>query len=171
MRYSMTSEQARLSRRAALQAAVDTAAVCARLDPDVFFREEREHQISWQTRREDAVRVCAGCPARVACAELALRDGDGRADTDDMVRGGLTGAELAAARADRADRLAAAVDADRDTEGQHLDDLVARLRRAALVTTDRRWQAAQNEEVRTLAGEIRRIRTTRRARAGWETAA
>ncbi|MFD5473368.1 WhiB family transcriptional regulator [Streptomyces sp. NPDC127105] len=179
MRYSMTPEQARQSRRAVLQAAVDTAAVCTTLlAPDAFFRTDGEPQITWQARRTGAIRVCTGCPVRAACEELALRDGDGRADVDDMVRGGLTGPELAAARARQADRLAAAIDADRDTEGQRLDDLTAELQLTVLKNPDKagghrgsRGQAAQNTQVRLLANQIREIRTARRARAGWKAAA
>ncbi|MFD4974612.1 WhiB family transcriptional regulator [Streptomyces sp. NPDC058424] len=179
MRYSMTPDQARQSRRAVLQAAVDTAAACTTLDPDAFFRADREHQITWQARRADAIRVCTGCPVRAACEELALRDGDGRADVDDMVRGRLTGPELAAVRTRQADRLAAAIDADRDTEGKHLDDLTAELQRTVLKNPDKagghrtadRAQTAQNTKVRLLAGQIRVIRTSRRARAGWKAAA
>ncbi|MFB7795195.1 WhiB family transcriptional regulator [Streptomyces sp. NPDC056086] len=175
----MAPDQARQSRRAVLQVAVDTAAVCTTLDPDAFFREDREQQITWQARRADAIRVCTGCPVRAACEELALRDGDGRADVDDMVRGGLTGPELAAARAHQADRLAAAIDADRDTEGQCLDDLTAELQRTVLKNPDKagghrtadRAQAAQNTQVQFLAAQIRVIRTARRARAGWKAAA
>ncbi|MEU3038124.1 WhiB family transcriptional regulator [Streptomyces griseoaurantiacus] len=176
---SMTPEQARRSRRQALRSAVDTAAVCTGIDPGAFFREDGEQQIVWQARRADAVRVCAGCPVRAACEELALRDGDGRPDVDDMVRGGLTGPALAAARGRHSARLTAAVAADRDTEGRRLDELTAQLQRVAVKNPDKtgghrgasRAQAAQNEEVRSLADQIRSIRTARRARAGWRTAA
>ncbi|MFJ2736131.1 WhiB family transcriptional regulator [Streptomyces sp. NPDC087317] len=179
MRYSMTPEQARQSRRAVLQTAVDATAVCTTvLDPDAFFRADGEQQITWQARRAEAIRVCTGCPVRAACEELALRDGDGRADADEMVRGGLTGPELAAVRTRQADRLAAAADADRDTEGKQLDDLTAELQRTVLKNPDRagghrgsQAQAAQNTQVRLLAGQIHVIRTARRARAGWRTAA
>jgi WhiB family redox-sensing transcriptional regulator len=177
--HSMTPTQARQARRAVLQAAVDTAAVCTSVDPDLFFRADNEPQITWQARREYAVRVCTGCPVRAACAELALRDGDGRTDVDDMVRGGLTGPELAAVRGHQEQRLAAAVDADRDVEGRRLDDLAVELRRVAVKNPDKagghrtqdRAQAAQNAEVRGLVAQIRQIRTARRTRAGWEAAA
>lgn len=178
--HSMTPEQARQSRRTTLQAAVDTAAACTSIDPDAFFRADGEQYTVWQARRAEAIGVCAMCPVRAACEELALRDGDGRVDSDDMVRGGLTGPELAARRARQADRLAAAVDADRDSEGRRLDELIAELRRAALKNPDKaagghrtgqRAQAAQNAQVRLLADQIREIRTARRARAGWSVAA
>ncbi|MEU0373409.1 WhiB family transcriptional regulator [Streptomyces sp. NPDC006283] len=175
----MTSAQARQARRPVLQAAVDTAAGCTGADPDLFFRADNEPQITWQARRTDAQRLCAVCPVRAACEELALRDRDGRADVDDMVRGGLTGPELAARRVLQADRLYTAVDADRDTEGARLDALTVELRRAAIKNPDKagghrgqgRAQTAQNAEVRELAAQVRQIRTARRARAGWEAVA
>ncbi|WP_299541784.1 WhiB family transcriptional regulator [uncultured Streptomyces sp.] len=177
----MTSTQARHTRRAVLQTAVDAGARCATADPDLFFRGDDEPATDWQARRADAVRLCVGCPARTACMELALRDGDGRATRDDMVRAGLTGPELAAARDRQAVRLAAAVDADRDTEGQELDRLVVKLRAEAITSPDSvRYgavrstalrTAAQTDRLRTLAAQIRQIRTARRARAGWEVAA
>ncbi|EYT77979.1 transcription factor WhiB [Streptomyces sp. Tu 6176] len=175
----MTSEQARRSRRADLQAAVDAAGACVGTDPAAYFREDHEQQVVWQARRAEALRVCSACPVRAACEELALRDGDGRAAEDDMVRGGLTGPELAAVRTHHAERLAAAIDADRDAEGQRLDALIVQLQRTAVKNPDKasghrtasRAQAAQNSEVRLLADQIRQIRTARRARAGWEAAA
>jgi WhiB family redox-sensing transcriptional regulator len=177
--HSMTSTQARQTRRAVLQAAVDTAVVCAGVDPDLFFRADHEQQITWQARRADAQRLCGICPVRAACEELALRDGDGRADVDDMVRGGLTGPELAAVRAHQERRLAAAVEADRDVEGRRLDELTVELRRAAIKNPDKsgghrgqgKAQIAQNTEVRSLVDQISTIRSARRARAGWGVAA
>ncbi|WP_260147650.1 WhiB family transcriptional regulator [Streptomyces sp. CEV 2-1] len=177
----MTSTQARHTRRAVLQAAVDAGARCNRMDPDLFFRADGEQLITWQARRADAVRLCIGCPVRAACEELALRDEDGRADRDDMVRAGLTGPELAAVRTVQAERLAAAVDADRDTEGRQLDMLTADLHRMAGTSPDssrnggRRSTAlrtaAHNRRIAALAAQIRQIRTARRVRAGWEVAA
>ncbi|MFG3384370.1 WhiB family transcriptional regulator [Streptomyces sp. NPDC047999] len=171
----MTPPHARAARRGVLQHAVDTAAVCTGLDPEVFFRADREAGADWRPRRDDALRVCAGCPARTACAELALRDGEGRADEDDMVRAGLTGPQLAAQRVLQADRLAVAVAADRDTEGARLDALTTQLLRTAVKNPDRtagdRAQAAQNQLVRELAAQVRQIRAARRARGGWGAAA
>ncbi|OII61317.1 hypothetical protein BJP40_05965 [Streptomyces sp. CC53] len=172
MPTSMTSAQAQAARRAVLQAAVDAAAACAGTDPATFFRTDREPHIRWQTRRAQALRLCAACPVRAACAELALRDGDGREGVDDMVRGGLTGPELAADRERQAERLAVAVDTDRDTEGARLDALVLQLHREALAYPHRGVRApGRQAAVRALADEIRRIRTARRRRAGWEAAA
>lgn len=98
-----------------------------------------------------------------------------------MVRGGLSGTELAAARTAQANRLTAAVDADRDTEGRLLDDLVIELRTEAGLNPDGRRNGGrlrqtearteQDLRIRALAASIRQIRTARRARAGWEVAA
>ncbi|WP_406409513.1 WhiB family transcriptional regulator [Streptomyces sp. NBC_01643] len=177
----MTSTQARHTRRAVLQSAIDAGARCATADPDLFFRADGEPQITWQARRAEAIRVCNGCPVRAACQELALRNGDGNHRVDDMVRGGLSGTELAAARTAQANRLTAAVDADRDTEGRLLDDLVIELRTEAGLNPDGRRNGGrlrqtearteQDLRIRALAASIRQIRTARRARAGWEVAA
>ncbi|WP_432095670.1 WhiB family transcriptional regulator [Streptomyces sp. bgisy100] len=175
----MTPTHAQAQRRGALQSAVDAAALCTTGDPDAFFRADRESAFDWQVRRESARRVCAGCPALAACAELALRDGDGRATEDDMVRGGLSGPELAARRVLDANRLAAAVKADGDDEGARLDALTVLVTRTAAASPDRsgghragdRAQAAQNTAVRELVGQVHEIRAARRARGGWGTAA
>ncbi|MET8130155.1 WhiB family transcriptional regulator [Streptomyces sp. NPDC005065] len=177
----MTSTQARHTSRAVLQSAIDAGARCATADPDLWFRSDGEPQITWQARRAEAIRVCTGCPVRAACEELALRDGDGNHRVDDMVRGGLSGTQIAAARIAEADRLTAAVDADRDTEGRLLDDLSVALRTQAGLNPDGRRngghlrqdenQTEQNLRIRALAASIRQIRTARRARAGWVVAA
>ncbi|WP_333732556.1 WhiB family transcriptional regulator [Streptomyces sp. IBSBF 3010] len=178
----MTPTQARHTRRAVLQAALDAGARrCTDNDPDIWFRADREPADEWQARRTEAIRLCTGCPVRAACEELALRDGDGRADADDMVRAGLTGPELVAVRTIQAVRLAAANAADRDTEQRELNDLVVQVQREVVSTLDRtvegvrvpiaRAQAEQNVLVHMLMGRIREIRTARRARTGWEVAA
>ncbi|MFE7574673.1 WhiB family transcriptional regulator [Streptomyces sp. NPDC057521] len=178
----MTSTQARHTRRAVLQTVVDAGARrCTDTDPDIWFRAEHEPADEWQARRTQAIRLCTGCPARAACEELALRDGDGRADADDMVRAGLTGPELAAVRTAQAVRLADAVAADRDTEQRELRNLVAQVQHEVTSTLDRtvegervppaRVQAEQNVLVGMLTARIREIRTARRARTGWEVAA
>ncbi|MDJ1645154.1 WhiB family transcriptional regulator [Streptomyces pakalii] len=176
----MTPAQARRTRRAVLQAVVDAGSRCAGLNADAWFRADDETADGWQPRRDSAIRLCTGCPVRAACEELALRNGDGEHDADELVRAGLTGPELAAVRDHQADRLAVAADLDRDTEGRRLDELTVKLRFAATKNPDKSAgavrtvaasQAAQNAEVRNLAGQVREIRTTRRARAGWEVAA
>ncbi|WP_331734747.1 WhiB family transcriptional regulator [Streptomyces sp. NBC_00887] len=177
----MTSTQARHTRRAALQAAVDAGSHCASVDPDLFFRADDERLTTWRARRTKAISLCSACPVRAACEELALRAGDGRADADEMVRAGLTGRELAAVRDAHAERLAAAVDADRDTEGRQLDALMTRLHTEAGTSPDSNRNggvrsvalrtAAQNDRLRSIAAQIRQIRIARRARAGWGVAA
>ncbi|NEA17558.1 WhiB family transcriptional regulator [Streptomyces halstedii] len=69
-------------------------------------------------QREAARQLCAGCPVRPACEELALRDGKGTRADDGVVRGGRTGQELAITREIRQPaRLAAAVTADHLASG------------------------------------------------------
>lgn len=179
--HRMTSTQARHTRRAVLQAAVDAGARCTGTDPDLFFRADDEPDTDWHARRAAAVRLCTGCPMRAACEELALRNGDGEPDADELVRAGLTGQELAAVRAAQAERLAAAVAADRDTEGRQLDTLMTELHTEAGKNPDSSRNggpraselraAAQNQRLSTLAAQIRQIRTARRARNGWGVAA
>ncbi|UTR83689.1 WhiB family transcriptional regulator [Streptomyces cavourensis] len=176
----MTPAQARRTRRAVLQAVVDAGSRCAGLDAGAWFRGDDEPAIDWRPRRDSAIRVCTGCPVRAACEELALRNGDGEPDADELVRAGLTGPELAAVREHQAERLAAAADLDRDTEGRRLDDLLAQLHHEATKDPDHKagttrtiaaCQTAQNTKVQALATQIRKIRTARRARTGWEKAA
>ncbi|MFJ2900254.1 WhiB family transcriptional regulator [Streptomyces sp. NPDC087218] len=177
----MTSTQARHTRRAVLQSAIDAGARCARMDSDMWFRADDESTHDWQTRRTTAQRICAGCPARAACEELALRNGDGEPEVDDLVRAGYTGPELAAIRTHQERHLAAAVAADQDTDGRHLRDLTVLVQTEAISSLDQRQhgvrkspakvQAEQNQLVRMLAARINEIRTARRARAGWGVAA
>ncbi|MEV2264542.1 WhiB family transcriptional regulator [Streptomyces anulatus] len=175
----MTPTQARHTRRAVLQATIDTGSRCTDLDPEAYFRGDDESDTDWQPRRDNAIRICNGCPVRAACEELALRDGDGEPDADDMVRAGLTGPVLASVRDHQAVRLAVAVDHDRDTEGRHLDDLTIQLRIAATKNADKAGpvrtadaaRTAQNTAVRELAAQVREIRSARRARTGWGVAA
>ncbi|MEV7238049.1 WhiB family transcriptional regulator [Streptomyces sp. NPDC051020] len=179
--HRMTPTQARHTRRAVLQSAIDAGARCATADPDLFFRTDAEPQITWQARRAEAIRVCTGCPVRAACEELALRNGDGNTRVDDMVRGGLSGTQLAVARTAQADRLAAAVDADRDTERRELRDLTVLVQNEVTSGLDKRQdgtrlsparaQTEQNQLVGLLTARINEIRTARRARTGWGVAA
>lgn len=179
--HRMTSTQARHTRRAVLQAAVDAGARCTGMDPDLFFRADDEPDTDWHARRTEAIRLCTGCPMRAGCEELALRNGDGEPDTDELVRAGLTGQELADIRTAQAVRLQAAVDVDRDTQGRQLDTLMTELHTEAILTPDSSRNgasrssalrtAAQNDRLRTVAAQIRQIRTARRARSGWGVAA
>ncbi|WP_327713747.1 WhiB family transcriptional regulator (plasmid) [Streptomyces sp. NBC_00464] len=173
----MTSTQARHTRRAVLQSALDTGARCFGADPDNWFRADREPYIEWQARRAEAVRFCAGCPVKAACEELALRNGDGDADADDLVRGGRTGQELAAMRAAQAESLAAAGDADQDTEQRELRNLTVLVQKEVTSSLDRQKdgrrlpasqvQAEQNQLVQMLTARIGDVRSARRARIGW----
>ncbi|MFD3976188.1 WhiB family transcriptional regulator [Streptomyces cyaneofuscatus] len=179
--HRMTSATARHLRRGVLQAAVDAGAACTSIDIDAFFRIDGETDIEWAPRRTAALRTCAACPVRAACEELALRVGEGDPGADEIVRGGLTGPELAAARVAHAVRLAVAVDADRDTEGSQLDMLMAQRHVVATTSTERvrdgkRVPAAvvqqeHNVRIRSLSLQIAKVRTARRARAGWGVAA
>ncbi|MGW7402053.1 WhiB family transcriptional regulator [Streptomyces cyaneofuscatus] len=179
--HRMTSTTARHLRRGVLQATVDAGAACTSIDIDAFFRSDGETDIEWAPRRTAALRVCAGCPVRAACEELSLRDGEGAPDADEIVRGGLTGPELAAARKAHAVRLAVAVDADRETEGSQLDALMTERHALATASTERVRdgkrvptsvvQQEQNAKVRTLNLLITQARTARRTRAGWGVAA
>lgn len=179
--HRMTSTQARHTRRAVLLAAVDAGARCANADPDHWFRADDEPDADWQTRRTTAQRLCAGCPARAACEELALRNGDGEPDTDELVRAGYTGPELAAIRTHQEQRLAAAVAADQDTDGRQLRDLTVLVQTEVISSTDKRQdgsrrsltrvQTEQNQLVQMLTARIDEIRSARRARAGWGVAA
>ncbi|MFF8423133.1 WhiB family transcriptional regulator [Streptomyces sp. NPDC015680] len=177
----MTSTQARHTRRAVLQAALDAGARCNGMDPDRWFRADDESDADWQTRRTTAQRTCAGCPVRAACEELALRNGDGEPDTDEMIHAGYTGPELAAIRTHQEQRLAAAVAADQDTDGRQLRDLTVLVQAEVISSPDKREggsrlsparvQAEQNQLVRMLTARTNEIRTARRARAGWGVAA
>ncbi|POG43447.1 hypothetical protein BV881_31860 [Streptomyces sp. ZL-24] len=89
-----------------LQAVVDVGSRCAGLDAGAWFRGDDEPAADWRPRRDSAIRVCTGCPVRAECEELALRNGDGEPDADELVRAGLTGPELAAVREHQAERLA-----------------------------------------------------------------
>ncbi|MFF3343197.1 transcription factor WhiB [Streptomyces flavidovirens] len=176
--HRMTSTQARHRRRAVLQSVVDVGAVCAQpraLAPGEWFRKDGEGIGLWRTRSRELLRVCAGCPAMDACRELALRDGDGEAHTDELVCGGMTGQQLARARARQTKRLAAAVAA----EWRQLADLTVQLHREAIKNPDKAGgqrgqalaQAAQNTQARELAAKVRQIQSARRARTGWGEAA
>lgn len=182
MHTRMTSTQARHTRRAVLQSVVDVGAACAQpgaLDPDEWFRRDAEGIGVWRTRSRELVRVCAGCPVMDACRELALRDGDGDQSSDELVRGGMTGQQLAKARTRQTKRLAAAVAADQDTEWRQMVNLTVQLHREAIKNPDKagghrgqaKAQAAQNAQVRELVAQVRQIRSARRARNGWGVAA
>ncbi|MEU0630621.1 hypothetical protein [Streptomyces sp. NPDC005989] len=123
-------EAARLARRPVLQAAVVADARC---DDRAQYRDLLDRNRSappaiWAAQQAAAQKLCAACPARPACEELALRDGTGDRASDDLVRGGRRGQDLAIDREIRQSaRIATAVTAD----WQQLLELAATARGAA----------------------------------------
>jgi len=142
--------------------------------PDDWYRGDGEPLIEWRRRRGQLLTVCAACPVRPACEESALRQGEGtdRADSD-MVRGGRTAAELYDARTTQARRLDAAAEEDDRArrEEQLLRTLMVRLREQALVHQTPKNTKQNNIEVRGTVQAIATVRTVRRGRAGWSSAA
>jgi WhiB family redox-sensing transcriptional regulator len=144
-------------------------------EPDEWHRADGEPLLDWRRRRTDLLTVCAACPVRAACAESALRQGEGCARVvDDLVRGGMTGTELYEARTKQSARLAAAARADElvAAEEQHINRLAQQLRVLAVV--DRAGAGENetaNEHVRAKAAELHTARAARRARSGWTSAA
>ncbi|MFE6885845.1 hypothetical protein [Streptomyces sp. NPDC057702] len=104
---AMTVQEARAARRPKLEAELE-AAVCAQQTnpaPGDWFRRDGEGGAEWRKRRAQLLVICQGCPARIACHELALREGDGDRRRDDRVRGGAHGTQLYRARLAQEDRL------------------------------------------------------------------
>ncbi|MCX5115191.1 WhiB family transcriptional regulator [Streptomyces sp. NBC_00378] len=119
----ISPEVARRTRRPVLQAAIDAGARCS--GRNVLFNRNDVPPAIWAAQQASARQVCGRCPVRAACEELALRDGAGDRASDDLVRGGRTGQELAVDREIRQpSRLAAATAAD----WQHLLELNAAAR-------------------------------------------
>ncbi|MEV7711199.1 hypothetical protein [Streptomyces sp. NPDC088270] len=112
----ISPEAARLARRPVLQAAVTAGARCGDQERyrDLLDRNRSAPPAMWAAQQAAAQLLCAGCAARPACEELALRYGEGDRNSDDQVRGGRRGQELAIDREIRqAARIATAVTADR----------------------------------------------------------
>ncbi|WP_406016805.1 WhiB family transcriptional regulator (plasmid) [Streptomyces sp. NBC_00984] len=108
-------QAARLARRPVLQAAVTAGARCDDREQyrDLLNRNRSAPPVIWAAQQAAAQKLCAACPVRAACEELALRDGAGDRASDDLVRGGRTGQQLAIDREIRQPgRLAAAAAAD-----------------------------------------------------------
>ncbi|MGY3056779.1 WhiB family redox-sensing transcriptional regulator [Streptomyces sp. TE3672] len=125
----ISPEAARLARRPVLQAAVTADARCG--GRNTLFNRNEVPPAIWAAQQASAQQVCALCPVRPACEELALRDGAGDRASDDLVRGGRTGQELAVDREIRQPgRLAAATAAD----GQDLLELNAAAREKFTLT-------------------------------------
>ncbi|MFE3151189.1 MULTISPECIES: WhiB family transcriptional regulator [unclassified Streptomyces] len=107
----ISPEAARLARRPVLQGAVDAGACCG--GRNALFNRNEVPPAIWAAQQASAQQVCAQCPVRPSCEELALRNGAGDRAADDLVRGGRTGQELAVDREIRQPgRLAAATAAD-----------------------------------------------------------
>jgi WhiB family redox-sensing transcriptional regulator len=126
-------EAARRARRPVLRAAVDAGARCGDRDRyrDLLDRNSRSSPTMWAAQQASAQKFCERCPVRPACEELALRDGIGDRASDDLVRGGRTGQQLAIDREIRQPaRLAAATAAD----WQHLLELNAATRERFTLT-------------------------------------
>ncbi|MEV7856505.1 WhiB family transcriptional regulator [Streptomyces sp. NPDC086993] len=126
----ISPEAARLARRPVLQAAVTAGARCGDREQyrDLLDRNRSAPHAIWVAQQAAAQKLCAGCPVRPACEELALRYGEGDRNSDDQVRGGRRGQDLAIDREIRQPgRLAAAAAAD----WQQLPELAAAARDAA----------------------------------------
>ncbi|MFE5095993.1 WhiB family transcriptional regulator [Streptomyces sp. NPDC056638] len=120
----ISPEAARLARRPVLQAAVTAGARCDDREQfrDLLDRNRSAPPAMWAAQQAAAQKLCAACPVRPACEELALRYGEGDRNSDDLVRGGRRGQHLAVDREIRQPgRLEAAVTAD----GQQLLELAA----------------------------------------------
>ncbi|WP_424864079.1 WhiB family transcriptional regulator [Streptomyces sp. MMS24-I29] len=96
---------------------------------DLLDRNRSASTAIWAAQQAAAQKLCAGCPVRPACEELALRYGEDDRNSDDRVRGGRRGQDLAIDREIRqADRLAAATAAD-------LQELAEKARRERVTLT------------------------------------
>ncbi|MEU3261982.1 transcription factor WhiB [Streptomyces albidoflavus] len=177
----MTPDKARGLRRPVLQAAVDAGSVCATTPAahEIFFRGDRSQSaLEWEAAKDAALSMCRACPARAACEELGLRNGDGLPGVDDMVRGGHTGSELAALRTADAKRIAKAVAADTEPTWNDIVRLSNRLRRqasampsATRTKTLQESNDALNASVRRTAAELSELKRRRRTETGWGNAA
>ncbi|MFF4179494.1 WhiB family transcriptional regulator [Streptomyces sp. NPDC001750] len=124
---------ARLARRPVLQAAVDAGSRCGDREQyrDLLDRNRSAPTAMWAAQQAAAQKLCAGCPVRPACEELALRYGEGDRTSDDLVRGGRSGLDLAIDREIRqAYRITVAVSADR-----YLQELAEEARRERVTLT------------------------------------
>ncbi|GAA1316248.1 WhiB family transcriptional regulator (plasmid) [Streptomyces sp. NBC_00053] len=129
----ISPKAARLARRPVLQAAVAASARCGDQERyrELLDRNRSAPPVIWVAQQAAAERLCSGCPVRPACEELALRYGEGDRNSDDLVRGGRRGQELAVDREIRqSGRLAAAI----ATDWQHLLELNAAAREEFTLT-------------------------------------
>ncbi|MEU9321450.1 WhiB family transcriptional regulator [Streptomyces sp. NPDC048295] len=141
-------EAARLARRPVLQAAVTAGARCGEREQyrDLFDRNRSAPTVMWAAQQAAAQKLCARCPVRPACEELALRDGTGDRASDDLVRGGRRGQDLAI---DREIRQAARITTAVTTDWQQPLDLATAARDAdAASSTD---DVARNDHIMPVA--------------------
>ena len=185
MTSTTTPGQPETTPRSVLQTQVNTKARCASgVDPNIFFRDDARSDPTWPARRIEALQTCETCPVMAACRELALRNGDGTLEADDMVRGGMTGRQLAQARTAQATRLAQIAVVEADTEWAELVGLfrsrteliqrgLSRYRPSGAPRSERVAQLEErdNKKITQWTDRIREIRADRRARTGWSTAA
>lgn len=177
----LTAARARTLRLPVLNTIVEKAGRCARPGrdvpgPDDWFRDDDEPNTAWCTRRAALLDFCAGCPALAACREVALRLDAPLADGD-MVRGGMTGDQLATMRRSEKHRasIKAAIKADEDDphsdlERRQITALAAQLRDAVLAHNDPR-RTSSAHKIRAMSDELRARRAARRAKTGWAQAA
>ncbi|MFB7918097.1 WhiB family transcriptional regulator [Streptomyces sp. NPDC056061] len=145
---------ARRARRPVLQAAVDAGARCGDQSRyrDLFDRNRSSPPAIWAAQQAGARQFCAGCPVRPACEELALRYGEDDRNSDDRVRGGRTGQELAVTREIRQPRrLTAAAAADWRQQELAAED---RRERVTLTYTTNAGPVTKPGLRRTLAEQI-----------------
>lgn len=141
--------------------------------PDDWYRDEDEDGLAWRSRSTGLFSVCAACPVRAACAEAALRQGEGSPRRgEEMVRAGMTGAQLHAARVAQTERLADARREDDRARSERLaiQDVAARLH-GRLLLEQNAVPEYSNSRIRGLADDLAGLRAARRRRAGWNTAA
>ena len=84
VRRRQRDRRATAARRARARAAAPPApaavslrgAACVGADPDLFFPSEAGGPEAYRARVAEASAICAGCPARAACYERALQNGE-----------------------------------------------------------------------------------------------
>ncbi|MER6501607.1 WhiB family transcriptional regulator [Streptomyces sp. NPDC001455] len=132
MTLRLSPAAARRLRRPVLEAAVDAGARCGdQRYRDLFDRNRSSPPSVWAAQQAGARQFCFECPVRPACEELALRYGEGDRTSDDVVRGGRSGLDLAIDREIRqAYRITVAVSADR-----YLQELAEEARRERVTLT------------------------------------
>ncbi|GAA3163616.1 WhiB family transcriptional regulator [Streptomyces ramulosus] len=162
----MSPARARGTRLPHLQTDVDAHASCAPHNTPAdqrqdWFRADGEPGAEWDARSIDLKSICESCPVLAQCREIALRL-DAPNAAPDMVRGGLTGAELRARRKRHRDSILRATAADHAFLDRGDEE---RRRIRALNTTIRAAHRPAAVE------ELRELRAARRRRAGWTRAA